>query len=234
MTISLNSYSNYQNTINIRKNNNLQNNPQVPENQVAFKGITKNTLTRTQSNYKAIGLALSSLGVMLISALGIKSAKETSSSTSFKEIANKRSQAIDLEYYEGMSKYNKKLKKAYKRNPELVKDLMLSKTVQEHNCFHNLYDTSDLEYSHSAIALIEDYSQKYPELTELYKKCLSNSFINNFKCEPEIEKEILDLVTQKPKIAEKVLYQTGYKDTKNYDYNECYFPSKFLTELKKF
>ena len=201
MAISSLSSLNSQSVINMKKNRS-----QLPNNQIAFRGITKNTLVRTQNNYKTIGLVLSSLGVALMSALGIKSVKEASLNTSFKEIANKRNQAIDPEYYEGMSKYNNKLKNAYKRNPELVQDLMLSKTVQEHNCFHNLYDTSDLEYSHSAIALIENYSQKHPELTELYKKCLSNSYTYH---EPEIEKEILDLVTQSPEIAEKVLYQTG-------------------------
>ena len=41
MTISPVSHSNYQNTINIRKNNNLQDNPQIPENQLAFKGLEK-------------------------------------------------------------------------------------------------------------------------------------------------------------------------------------------------
>ena len=122
MAISPISYSSYQNSINVKKN--LKDNPQISNNQIAFRGITKNTLVRTQSNYKTIGLILSSLGVTLMSALGIKSVKEASLNTSFKEIANKRNQAIDLEYYEGMSKYNNKLKKAYKRNPELVKDLM--------------------------------------------------------------------------------------------------------------
>ena len=225
MAISSLSSLNSQSVINMKKNRS-----QLPNNQIAFRGITKNTLVRTQNNYQTIGLVLSSLGAALMSALGIKSVKEASLNTSFKEIANKRNQAIDIEYYEGMSKYNNKLKNAYKRNPELVKDLMLSKTVQEHNCLHNLYDTSDLEYSHSAIALIENYSQKHPELTELYKKCLSNSYTYH---EPEIEKEVLDLVTQSPEIAEKVLYQTGYKDTKNYYYNERYSPRMFLAELKK-
>ena len=225
MAISSLSSLNSQSVINMKKNRS-----QLPNNQIAFRGITKNTLVRTKNNYKTIGLVLSSLGAALMSALGIKSVKEASLNTSFKEIANKRNQAIDLEYNEGMSKYNNKLKKAYKRNPELVKDLMLSKTVQEHNCFHNLYYTSNLEYSHSAIVLIENYSQKHPELTELYKKCLSNSYTYH---EPKIEKEVLDLVTQSPEIAEKVLYQTGYRDTKNYYYDERYSPRRFLAELKK-
>ena len=132
-----------------------------------------------------------------------------------------------------MSKYSKKMKKAYKRNPELVGNLMTSKVKQEHYCIHNTYETSDLEYSHNAVLLIEKYSQEHPELTDLYKKCLSNSYTPIYNCKPENEKELLDLVTQNPNMAEKILYQTGYKDSKNYDYDERYFPDKLLTELKK-
>jgi len=41
MTISQISYSNYQKTLNVRKNNNLKDNPQIPKKQVAFKGLEK-------------------------------------------------------------------------------------------------------------------------------------------------------------------------------------------------
>ena len=93
MAISSLSSLNSQSVINMKKNRS-----QLPNNQIAFRGITKNTLVRTQNNYQTIGLVLSSLGAALMSALGIKSVKEASLNTSFKEIANKRNQAIDIEY----------------------------------------------------------------------------------------------------------------------------------------
>ena len=46
MSISPIYYSNYNNSINIRKN--LKNNPQLPENQISFKGLEK-VVTKTTS-----------------------------------------------------------------------------------------------------------------------------------------------------------------------------------------
>ncbi|MBQ7764667.1 hypothetical protein IJ384_04795 [bacterium] len=63
MTISPISCSNYQNTINIRKNNNLPNNSQVPENQVAFKGVTSKATSETVK--KSSGKILAALAGLL-------------------------------------------------------------------------------------------------------------------------------------------------------------------------
>lgn len=221
------SYSNYQRTYSI------QNNSLNINNQISFKNITKHPRIVEQSTGEIARKALKVTGAALLTGLGIKSAKEIALDNDFKKITDERNKAIDREFYEGMSKYQTKIKKAYKRNPELVKELMLSQIKQEHNCCHNSYDTTSLEYSHSAIALIEEYSQKHPELTELYKKCLSNSYVGNFESSNEaLERELLGLVTQNPEATENLLYKAGYKDSKNYNYNEHYYPNKLFTELK--
>ena len=50
MTISPISYPNYQNTLNVRKNNNLKDNPQMPKNQVTFRGLKKIATQKTEKN----------------------------------------------------------------------------------------------------------------------------------------------------------------------------------------
>lgn len=81
MAISPISYSNYQNTINIRKNNNLPNNSQVPENQVAFKGLEK---VATKTTQEAIKKNNGKIFAALAGILGI--------TTLQKKIANKKAQ----------------------------------------------------------------------------------------------------------------------------------------------
>ena len=205
---------------NIQKDNKSTDTPQTPSREASWNDVTKHTLVRSEMNLDTLRCFLKNLGVSLTRVLGIKSADDIALDADFNKLVEERSKSVDLEFYEGMLKYSKKIKKAYKRNPELVKDLMLSKVTQEHNCIHNLYDTSDLEYSHSAIALIDEYSQNYPELTDLYKACLSNSYRHNFHCTTEAqERELLDLVTTIPRdIVEKTLHRVGYKDSKYYSY----------------
>lgn len=232
MNISPVSYSSYKNTVNIKKNNYLQNKPQVPENQVAFKSLPTNTMINEQSTIKVIGAVLSALGVASMCALGLKTPEDVALDAEIKETFSERDKTISLELKKVMSKYNNGIKKAYRRNPELVKELMLSRVTQEHMCIHNIYETSDLEYSNSAIVLIDKYSQKHPELTSLYKACLSNSYNNNYNYQPEQEKELMDLVTQNPEKAVEMLNKVGYNDSKTYSYKEHYFPSKLLEALK--
>ena len=76
MTISPISYSSYQNSINVRKN--LKNNPQISENQVAFKGLEKIATKKTQEaitkNSSKIFVALA--GILGITTLQIKIANK--------------------------------------------------------------------------------------------------------------------------------------------------------------
>ena len=76
MSISPISYSSYNNSINIRKN--LKNNSQIPENQVAFKGLEKvATKTSQEALTKNSGKIFAALaGILGITTLQIKIANK--------------------------------------------------------------------------------------------------------------------------------------------------------------
>ena len=81
MSISPIYYSNYNNSINIRKN--LKNNPQLPENQVSFKGLEKVATNRTNQNmFKKL---LAAVVGLFGTGLAINSAQNNTNNVSYKD-----------------------------------------------------------------------------------------------------------------------------------------------------
>ena len=79
MTISPISYSNYQNSFKVR--NNLKNKPQIPENQVSFKGLENVATTATTETVKRNGGKILAALAALLGIAGIKSKKNDNSVT---------------------------------------------------------------------------------------------------------------------------------------------------------
>ena len=73
MAISPISYSNYQNSFKVR--NNLKNKPQIPENQVSFKGLEKVATKATTETVKRNGGKILAALAALLGIAGIKSKK---------------------------------------------------------------------------------------------------------------------------------------------------------------
>ena len=190
MKISPVSYSNYQNAINIRKNNNLQNNPQIPENQVAFKGLGKITTTKitreavTKGSNKIV-TALTALGVAAMASLGIKTKKEKMIQKEFDTLLeNKESLEIkktDPEYYE-------KLLNSYSNNPQLFRELIDAKLCYEHlDCNHDRVDKVIPMYYGQDIVTICEIDQIDPSLTPLAKKALGGRYSRYFITGSEVK-----------------------------------------------
>ena len=111
------------------------------------------------------------------------------------------------------------LKKAYIKNPELVKQLMTS-TLKD-------MDVIWTEYSADAIDLIVENNKEHPEKTELLKKCLSRSYEFD-NGDIYRAKEIVN--THSDEMIQKALIEAGYQENKVWNYPETFYSPYLFTK----
>ena len=251
MTISPISYSNYQNTINIRKNNNLQNNPQNPKNQVAFKGLkkvaTKTTQEALTKNSGKILATLTALGVAIMASLGIKTSKEKELDTL---LDNRRYQINGMEPIRELKNTNpdlyKKLLVAYKENPELIKELMFEKIYFERYCMdYDVCKASSSMYSLDDIIAINEVNKVNPSLTNLTKKALGGFYTEKSHhlylidegLEKDMRKQVINAIlvnSEKVDLALKSLEKTHQFNNYFIYKDKVYTVEDLLKEIKEY
>ena len=241
MSISPISYSSYNNSINIRKN--LKNNSQIPENQVAFKGLekvaTKTSQEALTKNSGKILAALTALVVTTMASLGIKTKKE-------KMIEKEFDTVLSTTGFSKLKESNpdsyKEVLKIYSENPELVKGLVNKYISYEHlDCNHDHVTSYDQRYSCADIIAIYEIDKIDPTLTPLAKKAFGGQYYSHLSYgsqykAAEITAEVKKAILNEPEKVKKVLKE--FEKTKVfYDYlvSENYYTVEdLLKEIKEY
>lgn len=221
MTVSPISYSNYQNSFKVR--NNLKNKPQIPENQVSFKGLekvaTKATQEAVSKNSGKILATLTALGVAIMASLGIKTKKELDTL-----LDSRRFHFTYIESKQELEKTNpdlyKKLLDAYKENPKLIKELMSENIYYErYGQDYTARNASSSMYSLDDIIAINEVNKVNPSLTNLTKKALGgfytedswHSYFIDEGLEKDMRKQVINAIlvnSEKVDLALKSLEKT--------------------------
>lgn len=200
MSISPVSYSSYQKPT---MQNNANNKPQIPENQMSFRGAEKLVTSRTTANVSGKILApLSALGAATMTHLGIKTSKERAAEKDFEEMTTCGGRHCSVK--DQTPELYKPLLNAYSENPQLVTELYkASITINYSN-----YSSSPRSYSNEDILFIHEINKVNPSLTPLAKKALGGlvtRFDNCCSDSEAVREKVRNAILNNPQKVEQAI-----------------------------
>ena len=205
MLISPVSYSSYQNTLTMQ--NNANNKPQIPENQMSFRGAEKLVTSKTtanviKNNSGKILATLSALGVAAMTHLGIKTSKERAVEKDFEEMTTCGGRRYSVK--DQTPELYKPLLKAYSENPQLVTELYNASITID----YNNYSSRLRSYSNEDILFIHEINKVNPSLTPLAKKALGGlvtRFDSSCRNSEAVREKVRNKILNNPQKVEQAI-----------------------------